>query len=126
MAAVNCERGPLNLATDLSRLGRNCRLLADHPGAWIIFPEKIGCEYRGLFRIGPRGELVAGGHVHGGDDVCRGHAAGGGRISVHAGRGGELAVVEFSAVRDDDGIFVRATVAAFWIDYRRAVCGDAL
>ncbi len=40
--------------------------------------------------------------------------------------GGELAVVEFSAVGNDDGVPVRASVAPFGAHYRRAIRGDAL
>jgi len=53
----------------------------------LYFPAQVGAEHRGLFCLWAAGELVAGGNVHGGNDVCRGHAAGGYGAGLRAGCG---------------------------------------
>src|SRR5208283_4660877 len=102
-----------------TRLGGHRRVSANHPDSWFVFPAKVGAEHRGLFCIRAPSQLVAGGHLHGGHHVCRGHPAGRQWTRLHPGRGRELAVVEFSAFRHDDRFSVRAVVAALRRDHRK-------
>src|SRR6266852_7277600 len=98
---------------DAARLGRDPRVSAVDAPARAFFPEALEPEYGGLFCIGAPGYLVAGGNVHGCHNVRGGYAACGHWSRLHARNRGELAVVEFSAVGNDDGVSVRAVVEAF-------------
>ena len=92
----------------------------------LYFRRRSSGSTEEYFVSGRQVTLVAGGDVHGCHDLRGGYAAGGNRPGLHAGHRGELAVVEFSAVGDDDGLSVCAVVEALGIAYRCAVCGDAL
>ncbi len=99
---------------DAARLGRNPRISAADAPARTFFSAQVESQHRGIFRLGTSGDVVAGGNVHGGDDVCRGYSARRHRPGLHAGNCGELAVVELFAVGNDDGISFRAALEALW------------
>ncbi len=119
-----CDRNFHDL--DASRLGRDrCVPLGD-AAARILLSAAVGPDHGRLLRLGAAGHVVVGRHVHGGHNLCGGYPAGGDRAGLYAGNRGELAVVEFSAFRHDDRVPVRTVMAAVWLAYGRAVCGNAL
>src|ERR1700722_11599078 len=89
--------------THASRLGRDRRISVADARAGDLFPAAFQPEHGRIFCVGAAGGVVARGNFDGGDDICRGHAAGGDGPRVFAGNRGELAVVELSAVGNDDG-----------------------
>src|ERR1700720_4754024 len=89
--------------TDATRLGRDRRISAADARPGYLFPAAIEPEHGRIFCVGAAGGVVARGHFDGGDDVCGGHSAGGDGARLFAGNRGQLAVVEFSAVWNDDG-----------------------
>src|SRR5579863_219887 len=112
--------------TYLAGFSGDIRVFGGDVAVGAFFPAAVGAKYRGLFCFWTAGFVVAGGDIHGGDYVCRGYAAGGHGTGVHAGDFGELVVVEFSAIGNDDRVPVRAIVEAVGAADRRGVCGDAL
>ena len=108
------------------RLGGHRRLSGDHAGPRPVLPPAVGPQHRGLLRLGPQGLVVAGRHVDGGDHVRRRHAARRDRPRLPAGNRRQLAVVELPALRDDDGVPLRAAVAPRGAAHRRRVRRDAL
>ena len=122
MCAINSSRHDVHSA----RLVRDSRLSRDHFAARLVFPAKRGEEHGELFRVGAHRFLVAGGNVDGCHHVRRGHTSAGRGTRLHARNRGQLAVVGVPAVWNDDGVPVRAAVAAIRLDDRRAVCRDAL
>src|SRR5207244_11983925 len=83
-------------------------------------------KQRGLLRLRPRRQQVAGSNLDGRNDLCRRYAAGRQRLGVHAGHRRQLAVVEFSALGDDDCLLVRAALAPLGLAHRRAVRRNSL
>src|SRR5260370_13673442 len=116
--------GPLEACA--CRVGRDCWLPGDYAPAGPLFSSPFGTKHGRLFRLGPRRSVVAGRHFDGRDDLRGRYAAGRDGAGLHARNRRELVVVELSAVGDDDGIPVRAAVAAVGLAYRRAVCRAAL
>ena len=70
----------------------------------IYFRRRSSTKHGRIFCVGTASHVVAGGDVDGRHDVCGGHAAGGDGPGLHAGHRGELAVVELSAVGNDDRV----------------------
>jgi len=106
---------------DAARLGRDPRVFAVDAPARAFLPEALEPKYGGLFRIGTPSHLVAGRNVHGGHNVRGGYATGGDRPRVHTRNRGKLAVVEFPAVGNDDGVSVCAAVETLGAAHRCAV-----
>ena len=118
---ISCTGGR-RLALNTCRLGRDRWLFADHSRPGVVFPAAVGTEHGGLLRFRQKRVVVAGGNFDGGDHVCGRYAAGRDRTGLYQWSRGELAVVEFFAVGNDDGVLVREIVAALRVDHRRTVC----
>src|SRR5260370_12233716 len=107
-------------------LGRHRWLSVDHPISRLVLPRPLRQKHRRLFRVGPKRFVVARGNLHGRDDLRGGYATGGYRTRVRERSCGELAVVEFSAIGNDDRLPLRAPVAPLRAYPRRAIRRDAL
>src|SRR6266566_2397258 len=108
------------------RLGRHRWLSAGHAGSRFVFPEPLGEKHGRLLRLGPQRFLVVGGDFHGGDTVCRGHAASGHWPRLQKRHRRQLVLVELFAFGHDDRVSLCAVVAPLWAPDRRAVRGNAL
>src|SRR5437667_420418 len=108
------------------RLGRHRWLSAGHAGSRFVFPEPLGEKHGRLLRLGPQRFLVVGGDFHGGDNVCRGHAASGHWPRLQKRHRRQLVLVERFAFGHDDRVSLCAVVAPLWAPDRRAVRGNAL
>ena len=113
---ISCTGGR-HLALNTCRLGRDCWLSADHSCPGVVFPAAVGTEHGGLLCFRQKRVVVVGGNLDGGDHVCGRYAAGRDGTGLCQRSRGELAVVEFFAVGDDDGVLVREIVAALRIDH---------
>ena len=69
---------------------------------------------------------MAGGNVDGCHNICSGYTAGGDGSGLLAGNRGELAVVEFPAVRNDDCFSVRSALEAIGAAHGCAIRGNAI
>ena len=108
------------------RLDGGYRLSGDHTSSGLVLSWTLQQERGRLLCLRTQCLVVACRHVHGGDDVCCRHAAGGHWTGVHAGYRGKLAMVGLPSVGNDDGLSLRAALAAFRLAHRCPVRGDAL
>ena len=69
---------------------------------------------------------MAGGNVDGCHNICSGYTAGGHGSGLLARNRGELAVVEFPAVRNDDCFSVCAALEAIGAAHGCAIYGNAI
>ena len=108
------------------RLVGHCRISRHHAHPWPVVSQPLGQEHRRLLRFWTQRELVASRHLDGRHHLRRRHAASRHRPRLHAGHLGQLAVVGFPFLRNDDGLPLRAAVAAVRPAHRCAVCRDSL
>src|SRR5258708_10738366 len=83
-------------------------------------------KHRGILRFRAIRCVVAGGNIHGGDDVRRGYAAAGRWAGSQKRNFRKLAVVVAMSLRDDDGFLLRALLARIGNSDRRRICRAAL
>ena len=108
------------------RLDRYRRLFRVQSGHRPVLRSPGRRKHQRVLSFGARCAVVACRDVDGGHDVCRRYAAGGdghGRGQRHRR---QLAVVVHGDERDDDGVFLRAALAAGRRDDRHRVCRAAL
>ena len=109
-----------------NRLDCDCRIPAAEFVDQLVLPAALLGKHRGVFRVRAKCVVVAGGHVDGGDYICRGHAVACDRSGGEKRNFRKLDLVVAMFVRDDDGFLFRAVLAARRNSYRRGVCGVAL
>src|SRR5260370_23222804 len=102
---ISCTGGR-HLALNTCRLGGDRWLSGDHSRPGVVFQAAVGTEHGGLLRFRQKRLVVAGGNVDGGDHVCGRYAAGRDGTGLYQRSCGELAVVEFFSVGNDDGVCV--------------------
>ena len=113
-------KGRVLLDAHASRLAGHRRLPPHYASSRALLPRAFREEHRRLFCFRPQRVVVAGGNEHGGDDVRCGHAAGGHGTRLQAGDCGQLALVVLPSLRHDDGVSLRALVAAVRAAHGRA------
>ena len=123
-AAQVCLRQPMNFTIlDWSAIvGYLLITLDPRP----LLPPPLRQERGRLLSLRTQRELVAGRHLDGRDHLRRRHSAGRHRPGLLTGHRRQLALVVVPALRDDDRLPLRASVAALRPAHRRAVCRDAL
>src|ERR1700733_7865886 len=85
-----------------ARLVRDYWLPRNYSCSGSLFSSKFWQEFRRLLCIRTNSLMVAGRHVHGGYHLCSLHSSPCRWPGLHARSSGELDLVGFFAVRDDD------------------------